>query len=609
MLKKISGAPIRKAIDYAKFTLKCGRLLWGNRKGFLLFIGLSVLGALTEGFSVALLIPLLQSQGDTVMFARVPVLSSVEQYFSQFEPALRLQYVAGLLFLVVVARNALLLVSSSMAMNFPLKLKAGVATRIFRGLLNVDLSYIQHRKSGELQAQVLGYPSYFAQVLIAFSLAISNVFVLAVYVALMLIVSWRVTILSLIFFLVCLILLRGFTTTILHRAGTTVIEMESKLTQTTIDALQGIRSLRLANAQSTVFERMRTQYESLTGAQATLNVLNSLPSPFLTMAATALICGVIFAGARFNDGAVATWLPALLIFIFMMLRLLSPINSLIVCRNTILVHMKVFDEQSAFTAKLEAAPEPRGELPYSQLRKGIEFRDVRLTYPGQSFPALDGVNIDIPRGKFIAIVGPSGAGKSTIAALLGRFIQPTSGQVLVDEIDLSLFDIKQWRSKLSLVSQDTYIFQDTLEANIQFGNPAASPERVKEATRLAALNDITMERRMSSATSDNNNGRLLSSGQQQRIALARAFVADSDLLILDEATSHLDSGTEAIVQSAVKSLASTRTLVVIAHRLSTIRQADRIYVLQGGRVIDEGEHAELIARPGLYSEMYIAQQG
>lgn len=609
MLQKILGAPIDKLIDYAKFTLKCGRLLWSSRKTFLLFIVLSILGALTEGISVALMIPLLQSQGEALMFTRVPLLSHVEIYFSQFEPQLRLQFVSGLLLLVVFARNALLLIASSMAMNFPLKLKSDAAARIFRGLLYVDLSFIQHRKIGELQTQVLGYPAYFAQVLIAFSLALSNVFVLAVYVGLMCMISWRVTILSVAFFLICLLILRTFTTTILRRAGGAVIEMEAKLTQTTVDALQGIKSLRLANAQRAVFEKLRTQYQSLTGAQATLNILNSLPSPFLTMAATTLICGIIYAGARYNEGAVVEWLPALLIFVFMMLRLLAPINSLVVCRNTILAHMRVFDEQSSLTSRLESTPEPSGDRPYDGLRNAIEFRDVCLTYPGQTHPALDGIDITVPRGGFVAIVGPSGAGKSTIAALLARFITPDSGAILVDGIDLSRIDLAQWRAKLSLVSQDSYIFQDTLDANILYGNPAATPERVREAASQAALNDAIMERRLENASTNSEDSKLLSSGQQQRIALARAFVADSDLLILDEATSHLDSVTEVLIQAAVKSLAATRTLIVIAHRLSTIRHADRIYVMDGGRVVDAGTHAELMARSGRYAEMHAAQQG
>ena len=241
-------------------------------------------------------------------------------------------------------------------------------------------------------------------------------------------------------------------------------------------------------------------------------------------------------------------------------------------------------------------PAPRGG---SELR----FGDVRFAYPGRSRPALDGVSFRVPAGATVALVGPSGAGKSTIASLLLRFWDPDQGAVTLDGLDLRGLKLDALRQRIALVAQDTYLFNDTLEANIRLARPEASAEDFARAIEQAALSGFVAGLPEGLATRVGERGVQLSGGQRQRIAIARAFLKDAPVLVLDEATSHLDALSEAQVRTALDTLMTGRTTLVIAHRLATIRAADMILVLDRGRVIEHGTHAELLGRRGAYARL------
>jgi len=233
----------------------------------------------------------------------------------------------------------------------------------------------------------------------------------------------------------------------------------------------------------------------------------------------------------------------------------------------------------------------------------VRFQDVRFTYPGRARPALDGVTLTIPAGRTVALVGPSGAGKSTVASLLLRFWDPEAGRVALDGVALGELTLDGLRRHVALVAQDTYLFNDTLEANIRLARPEASAADLALALDRAALSGFVASLPEGLATRVGERGVQLSGGQRQRIAIARAFLKDAPVLVLDEATSHLDAISEAQVRAALDALMRDRTVLVIAHRLSTIRHADAIVVMQAGRVVETGSHAELVARGGAYARL------
>ncbi len=238
----------------------------------------------------------------------------------------------------------------------------------------------------------------------------------------------------------------------------------------------------------------------------------------------------------------------------------------------------------------------------------LEMAHVRFTYPGRRRPALDGVSLSVPAGGTVALVGPSGAGKTTVASLFLRFWDPTVGVVRLFGHDLRQYRLDELRSRIALVAQDTYLFNDTLGANIRLARPAASDAEVAAAVERAALREFVASLPDGLDTVVGERGAQLSGGQRQRVAIARAFLKDAPVLILDEATSHLDAVSEHAVRSALARLAQGRTTVVIAHRLSTVRDADQILVFDEGRLVDAGTHQDLMAKSALYRRL-VARQG
>jgi ATP-binding cassette, subfamily B, bacterial len=233
----------------------------------------------------------------------------------------------------------------------------------------------------------------------------------------------------------------------------------------------------------------------------------------------------------------------------------------------------------------------------------VSFDDVVFAYPGRTAPAVAGLTVEMPAGATVALVGPSGAGKTTVANLLLRFWDPDSGAIRLDGVDVRDLTLDGLRGRIALVAQDTYLFNDTLEANVRLARPGASAAEVSLALSRAALADFVAGLPDGLATRVGERGVQLSGGQRQRIAIARAFLKDAPLLILDEATSHLDTLSEQAVRAALDALMANRTTVVVAHRLSTIRAADLIVVLGAGRVVEAGSHAALLARGGVYARL------
>jgi ATP-binding cassette subfamily C protein CydCD len=233
----------------------------------------------------------------------------------------------------------------------------------------------------------------------------------------------------------------------------------------------------------------------------------------------------------------------------------------------------------------------------------VRFEHVRFTYPGRQRAALADVDFEVPAGATVALVGPSGAGKTTIANLLLRFWDPEQGTIRLDGVDLRELALDGLRGRIALVAQDTYLFNDTLEANVRLARPEATREEVETALRQAALAAFVADLPDGLRTRVGERGVQLSGGQRQRIAIARAFLKDAPILVLDEATSHLDTISEQLVRSALDALMANRTTIVVAHRLSTIQAADVILVLSAGRVIEAGTHADLTARRGSYARL------
>ena len=261
---------------------------------------------------------------------------------------------------------------------------------------------------------------------------------------------------------------------------------------------------------------------------------------------------------------------------------------------------EVLDEHAETPEKPDA-----GELP--RLQRAIELKNVSFYYSDEDRMVLRDINLTIPAGHLVALVGASGGGKSTLTKLIPRFTDPTEGAILWDGVDLRDVTLRSLRRNIAIVTQETVLFNDTARYNLTYGRPDATEAEIKEAARVALARDFIEEMPAGYDTLIGERGTFLSGGQRQRLAIARAVLADAPVLILDEATSALDAESERLVQRALNNLTRNRTTLVIAHRLSTVRRANTIVVMEKGRIVETGTHAELLARGGVYKRLYELQ--
>jgi len=363
------------------------------------------------------------------------------------------------------------------------------------------------------------------------------------------------------------------------------------------------RIVRLHGAQAVQSSRFDKVSETMRRLALKSSIAASTMTPVTQMIAACSLSAVVVA-ALWQGGSQGAFLS----FITSMLMLLAPIKHLADVAGPITRGLASLDRGVALINDVRA--EHGGTHDPGRAAGRLELRDVSLQYKADQGPALDRVNLVIQPGETVALVGPSGAGKTTLVNLLPRFIEPTSGTLLLDGTPIDDWRIDALRRQFALVSQDVVLFNDTVAANVALGRPDDGPidrDGVRDALRAANLLDFVEAMPQGLDTLIGHNGGQLSGGQRQRLAIARAVYKNAPILILDEATSALDSESERLVQEALDSLMKGRTSIVIAHRLSTIKAADRVLVLEQGRVIEQGTHKELIAHGGLFAHLHSLQ--
>ncbi|AKL98997.1 MULTISPECIES: lipid A export permease/ATP-binding protein MsbA [Burkholderia cepacia complex] len=369
------------------------------------------------------------------------------------------------------------------------------------------------------------------------------------------------------------------------------------------ETVGGYKVVKVHNGEAYEMDRFTAMSKRLRGYAMRMTISGGLAQP-LTQFLASIALAVVITIAVVQSTNDQTTVGGFVAFVTSMLLVISPLKHLIDVNQPLQRGMTA--AELIFGLIDEPAEPQGGGRPLPHARGEIEFRNVSFDYGATERPTLDRISFKVAPGEMIALAGPSGSGKTTLVNLLPRFFDPTDGAIMVDGVAVSDYDLHALRGQMAMVSQDVVLFNDTIAANVAYGQ-TPDRARVQAALEAANLADAVAAMPDGLDTLVGGNGMRLSGGQRQRLAIARAIYKDAPILILDEATSALDSESERHVQAALERLMEGRTTLVIAHRLSTIERADRILVLEAGKIVEEGSHDELLRHGGLYAHLHRIQ--
>jgi subfamily B ATP-binding cassette protein MsbA len=384
--------------------------------------------------------------------------------------------------------------------------------------------------------------------------------------------------------------------------GNRVADANERVQEAVQAGMQGIRDVKLFNMEKELYDGFSRSIDQFVTATVDQTRNKSAVRNLNQFTTAASVFALIYLGLRVFELS----LGSLAVFLFAVFRLgpkVSNLNDVFYALETDLPHLV---RTQRFTQQLQDYSEDDGDRSVQRL-DSVAFDDIAFSYATADERVLDGVSFEVSRGEFVGFVGQSGAGKSTIVSLLARLYEPDEGEILADGTPIHEFDITEWRDRISVVRQDPFIFNDTLRANITIGNREASQADVERVAEIAQVTEFLDDLPDGYDSQLGDDGVRLSGGQRQRVAIARALLKDADLLILDEATSDLDTHLEEKVHRAVEEMERDYGMIAIAHRLSTVTGADCIYTMEDGSIVESGAHEALVDTNGQYAELYASQ--
>ncbi len=476
---------------------------------------------------------------------------------------------------------------------------------MYSHIINLNVGFFAGQRKGDIMSRIT-QDVMVVQYCITNTLQVAfrDPFLIIGFLVLMISISWQLSLFAVVFLPIVGLVIGRVVKRLRHPAMRSQERM-GELVSVLDESLSGIKIIKGYNASGFLVEKFKfinTQLSNLLISMARRQQLASPMSEFMGITAVAVI--LVFGGILVGNGLIKG--AGFIAFIAAFSQITRPLRSFIDqfanINQGVAAGERIFamlDSQS----EVQDSPDARD---FEGLKHSIELRNVRFSYDGER-DVIDGVTIKINKGETVALVGASGGGKSTLSELIPRFYDVQAGEVLFDGVNVKEYKQESLRQKMSIVAQETVLFNDSIEGNILMGRPAATHDEVVEASKVANAHNFIMESPEGYATNIGDRGSKLSGGQRQRISIARAVLKDPEILILDEATSALDTESEKLVQDALTNLLEGRTSIVIAHRLSTIYNADRIYVIDKGKVAEEGTHSELLALNGIYAHLIAMQ--
>lgn len=601
-----------------KKILSLIKLLGKYRTNVILNIAFNFLSTIFSLFTFAAIIPFLKilfSPIETIVLGDVPVLSSssddllryLNYYLSKFildnGTNTALLYFCGFVILVFLLKNA----TNYVALFNMATIRVGVIRdfreKIHARILQLPLSYFSEEKKGDIISRTTNDVGEIeVSVVSSLEMLFRDPITILIYLITMIFMSWKLSL-----FVVVLLPISGI---LISKIGKSFRNSsrkgQSKMGEVLSileESLSGLRIIKGFNAENQKHEKFTKNNNEHFKLMVRLFKRQHVSGPLTEIIASVVIAIVIWYGGNLVLGSKETGFTGefFITFIVIFSQIIVPAKSLTESYFRVQKGIASIERVNEILDAPDEIEEIKNPKNIKVFEHQIEFKNVTFKYDQQSI--LENLNLTIMKGQTIAIVGPSGGGKSTLVNLLPRFYDVSEGEILIDHENIRNLKIKQLRSLMGFVSQESILFNDTIANNIRLSDPEASMEKVIEAAKIANAHGFILEQENGYETNVGDGGNKLSGGQKQRVSIARAVLKNPPILILDEATSALDTESEKLVQEALVKLMENRTSFVIAHRLSTIQKADKIIVIEKGKIIQEGSHDFLISENGLYKKL------
>ncbi|MBQ2563388.1 MAG: ABC transporter ATP-binding protein [Muribaculaceae bacterium] len=587
------------------------------KKQLALNIVFNILAALLTLFSFALIIPILEMlfELNTATYSYTPwgsasidkvVVNNFYYYVQTIIASSGKSVALACIAATLVVMTGLKTGSAYMAAFFMISLRTGVVrdlrAMIYNKLVSLPIGFFSSERKGDVMARMSGDVTEVENsIMMSLDMMFKNPIMIVVCLAMMLFVSWQLTLFVFILLPVAGLIM-GRVGKYLKRASLEQQNQLGTIMSNIEETISGLRIIKAFNAEDKVMRRFSGENEKYRNISRRMNRRYELAHPMSEFLGTATIAVVLwFGGTLILNGTDAITAPKFIYYMVIFYSIINPAKDFSKASYNIQRGMASMQRIDKILGANNPITSPAEPVELTALSQGISYNNVRFRY--QDAWVIDGVNISIPCGKTVALVGQSGSGKTTIADLLPRFYDVNEGSITIDGVDIRNFSVSQLRSLMGNVNQEAILFNDSFFNNIAFGVENATLEQVEQAARIANAYDFIMASEHGFDTNIGDRGCKLSGGQRQRISIARAILKNPPILILDEATSALDTESEHLVQEALDKLMHGRTTLVIAHRLSTIKNADLIYVMHDGKVVEQGRHDQLMALGGNYKHL------
>lgn len=584
-------------------SLKKYRLL------LLVAIFLSLIHASIEGLGLGLLLPIIEGLSSP---EAIKVESGLSAAIAGIFEFLNLPFTLWTLIvtgIILFLFQAILeYIRTLVTTRFVENIKNGIRVDFFSDLLNAEIRFFQNEKIGKLVNGLIVEANRAANSYLHLVNIVVHLAIVIVFLALAFTISWQLSTTTSVI-AISLVYFTRQRKEIVKR-GEDISISNSQIMTSSSEILSGIQEVKIFNLENILKDRFKTDAQRVSRNEWLLSKASSKLS--LSYQIVAVLLLFLISGLGFFVLPITN--AELGVFLAILFRLAPTARLLQTVRDKYLgtrPSIEVIDQLRAKIKQYSPAPlnltSKTGELKIAEFRKSIDFTDVEFQYNQHDGNILSKINLSIPFGQTLAIVGPSGAGKTTMVDLIVKFYNPTKGEILIDGLDIREYDIESWRKQIGFVSQDPFLFNDTVYNNILYGNLEASEEDIQLSVATARVDEFIDRFPNGLQSKIGDRGVRLSGGQRQRIALARAILRNPPILILDEATQGLDAKSEHLISDALSEIGKERTIIMIAHQLSSVENANSIIFLEDGHLVESGTHKELLKKGGKYAEFHRLQ--